>query len=99
MHKPTLIHISVVVFSCVFAASAGAQQLQWVQGDPTADEQNAMEYINRMRANPVGELTRILALAPSDASIAAILRPFENILPDGSQETPAQAAARSKAGQ
>jgi hypothetical protein len=70
----------------------------WSQGNPTPQEQDAMEHINRLRANPTGELTRILGLAPQSASITAILLPYQNRLPNGSLETPAQTAARLIAG-
>jgi hypothetical protein len=71
-----------------------ATAMQWSQGDPTPQEQDAMEHINRLRANPIGELSRILGLAPQSASIAAILLPYQNRLPNGSLETLAQTAAR-----
>jgi hypothetical protein len=88
----------------VFAEIAGSPSpkavsaTQWIQGDPTPQEQDAMEHINRLRANPVGELTRILGLAPQNASIAAILLPYQDRLPNGSLETLAQTATRLIAG-
>ena len=57
-----------------------------------------MEHINRLRADPIRELTRILGLAPQSASIAAILLPYRDRLPDGSMETLAQTGARLIAG-
>ena len=71
---------------------------QWSQGDPTLQEQDALEHINRLRADPIRELTRILGLAPQSAPIRAILLPYQNRLPDGSFETLAQTAARLVAG-
>jgi hypothetical protein len=70
----------------------------WAQGDPTPQEQDALEHINRLRADPIRELTRILGLAPQNASISAILFPYRDRLPDGSFETPAQTSARLIAG-
>jgi hypothetical protein len=71
---------------------------QWAQGNPTPQEQDVLEHINRLRANPTGELTRILGLASQNASIRALLLPYQERLPNGSMETLAQTGARLIAG-
>jgi hypothetical protein len=68
--------------------------IPWSQGDSDPDEQNAMEYVNRARANPTGELTRILAKWSTDPGIAAILLPARRQLATGGWESLDVTAAR-----
>lgn len=52
---------------------AGPAQRPWNQGDPTPEEQAALEWLNAARRDPVGTLDGLLGLARSDAVIAAFL--------------------------
>lgn len=45
----------------------------WSQGDPTAEEQSALEWLNLARADPVGTLTYLYSLDTSDAVIEAFV--------------------------
>ncbi len=101
--------LQVAAFALAFAPAArpeintsrhasAASPTKWAQGEPTPQEQDALEHINRLRADPIRELTRILGLAPQSASISAILLPYQDRLPDGSFETLAQTSARLIAG-
>jgi hypothetical protein len=107
--QATSVLLQVAAFALSLAPKAHAEvparrlpdadlAMQWSQGDPTPQEQDALEHINRLRADPIGELTRILSLAPQSASIKAILVPCQNRLPDGSFETLAQTTGRLIAG-
>jgi hypothetical protein len=51
----------------------GQPSQQWVQGDPTPQEQQALEWLNSARKDPVGTLTEILNLAGSDPVIAGFM--------------------------
>ncbi|MGH7995638.1 MAG: hypothetical protein ACREFX_04725, partial [Opitutaceae bacterium] len=58
----------------LFAAACGplsAAPLVWSQGDPSPDEQCAMEWMNAARADPVGVLNRLVQAAPGDAVLSA----------------------------
>jgi len=44
---------------------------RWSQGDPTADEQAAMEWLNSGRQDPNGDLAQLLGQSASDAVIGA----------------------------
>jgi hypothetical protein len=46
---------------------------QWTQGDPTPQEQQAIEWLNSARKDPVGTLTGIVNLADSDPVIAGFM--------------------------
>ncbi len=46
---------------------------QWNQGDPTAEEQYALEWLNLARKDPVGTLTYLYGLDTSDAVIEAFV--------------------------
>ena len=46
---------------------------QWTQGDPTPQEQQAIEWLNSARKDPTGTLTGILNLAGSDPVIAGFM--------------------------
>jgi hypothetical protein len=101
--------LQVAAFALAFAPAArpeintsrhasAASPTKWAQGEPTPQEQDALEHINRLRTDPVRELTRILALAPRNASIRAILLPYQDRRPDGSFETLPQTSTRLIAG-
>ena len=63
-------------------AAAFAQPTRpWSQGDPTADEQVAMEWLNAARMDPVATLTGLLNQAGSDSVIAAYLAGAEPATP------------------
>ena len=49
----------------------------WSNANPTALEQDALEHINRLRHNPVTELTRIFARYSLDPKITALLKPYQ----------------------
>ena len=58
----------------VLAAQASAQSTQpWSQGDPTPQEQAALEWLNAARRDPVATLKRILNLAGADPVIAGFM--------------------------
>lgn len=58
----------------VLAAQGSAQSTQpWSQGDPTPQEQAALEWLNAARRDPVATLTRILNLAGADPVIAGFM--------------------------
>ena len=82
---------TLLAAAALFVALPGRAQ-QWSQGNPTNDEQNVMEYINRMRANLVGEFTRILGTYKTDPSIAVLLHTWQTYQ-NGVLETPDQTAA------
>ena len=63
-----ILSLLLVALGLAAAVPAGRAQ-QWNQGDPSADEQYALEQINRYRADPVGFLQRYFALLPSDPAI------------------------------
>lgn len=65
----------------LLAATAATQW--WAQGNPTPDEQAALEWINRARSNPPATLAQLAAAAPSDPVLTQF---FTAELP----ETPAQ---------
>ena len=60
-------------FLPVLALSAPPAGRQWSQGDPTADEQVAMEWLNAGRKDPVATLNSLLGQADADPLIAAWL--------------------------
>jgi len=49
----------VLLLALGMSGSAAATQSQYDCGDPTADEQLVLEYVNRARANPTAEGTRL----------------------------------------
>jgi len=73
------------------AASAQPNQ-QWSQGNPTPGEQQAMEWLNAARKDPVGTLTGILNLAGSDPVIAGFLLAYQGEQTGGGLEAQLQAA-------
>jgi len=66
-----MILISLPAAFC--GASGQSVQQIWAQGDPTPDEQQAMEWLNAARKDPVGTLDGLLALAGTDPVIDAFL--------------------------
>ena len=57
-----------------FVPSAHAQPRHaWAQGDPSAQAQAALEWLNAARKDPVGTLDQILNLAGSDPVIAGFM--------------------------
>ncbi len=68
---------------CVVASRATGAPSLWAQGDPTAGEQYAMEWLNAARADPAGTLARLIAEAPADPVLTAYFAGEE-------PETPAQ---------
>jgi len=50
--------------SLLTAALLGVALQQWDSGDPSADEQLVLELINRARANPTAEGTRLAGFSP-----------------------------------
>jgi len=59
----------------ILGAKAEAQPTQlWSQGDPTPQEQQAMEWLNAARQDPVATLTGILSVAGSDPVITGFMR-------------------------
>ena len=64
------------VSGCLFLLAlplAAQPTLSWSQGDPTPQEQQAMEWLNAGRRDPGATLTGILGQAGSDAVIAGFL--------------------------
>jgi hypothetical protein len=55
----------------ILTLSAQPAARQWSQGDPTTDEQVAMEWLNLGRKDPVATLNSLLGQADSDPVIAA----------------------------
>lgn len=49
----------------------------WSCGNPSDSEQDALEHINRLRCDPIAELTRIFNRYTSDIQIAALLKPYQ----------------------
>lgn len=70
-------HVKFVVAVLLFSSSAFAAQTAYDSGDPSAQEQYALELINRARANPTAEGTRlgININEGLDAGLSAIVRP------------------------
>jgi hypothetical protein len=64
--------VLAVVLALVPAVSAQPAQ-QWSQGDPSPQAQQAMEWLNAARKDPVGTLDTILGLAGSDSVIAGFM--------------------------
>jgi hypothetical protein len=63
-----------LVLLAALAARGVAQSSQtWSQGDPTPQEQAALEWLNAARNNPVGTLTRILNQADADPVIGGFM--------------------------
>lgn len=69
----------LTLFSFVAAAETAQATQLWSQGDPSAEEQAALEWLNAVRRDPVTTLTRILDLANSDPIIAGFLRAQEPV--------------------
>lgn len=66
----------LAVLICLSLATPGlpAQgQNQWSQGDPSAQEQAALEWLNAARKDPVGTLTGLLNQTDSDPTIAGFM--------------------------
>lgn len=58
----------------LFSATAIAQSARlWSHGDPSAEEQAALEWLNAARSDPVATLARLLQLENSDPVIAGFL--------------------------
>jgi hypothetical protein len=72
MHSHPL-RLCLFFFLPVLALSAPPAGRQWSQGDPTADEQVAMEWLNAGRKDPVATLNSLLGQADADPLIAAWL--------------------------
>lgn len=67
----------------LFLLALSAATQWWTQGDPTPDEQAAMQWLNRARSNPPATLGQLIAAAPADPVLTSF---FHAQLP----ETPAQ---------
>ena len=70
MKTPTVLTVALVLASAVSAQPAR----QWSQGDPSPQAQQAMEWLNAARHDPVGALDTILNLAASDSVIAGFMQ-------------------------
>lgn len=72
-----------LILALALAGAARAQPTQmWSQGNPSNEEQFALEQINAARADPVGYVTNLLSLAPTDPVIAgfvAVYGPASNL--------------------
>lgn len=66
----------------------------WYCGNPTNTEQDALEHINRLRNNPINELTRIFSLYPYDPQITALLKPYQQRSISGELESLSAVATR-----
>lgn len=55
------------------AAVAEPTQKPWSQGNPTPEEQQALEWLNAARRDPVGTLSSILNLTGSDSVVAGFM--------------------------
>src|SRR6185436_18190428 len=68
--------------SFLTAALLSVTLQQWDSGDPTPDEQHALEIINRARANPVAEGNRLSAA--NEAADVSLTNHLEVGFPPGS---------------
>jgi len=89
-HNPTMrsirsAHLLLLCTTLTPVCSATDTQW-WAQGDPSAEEQSALEWINRARADPVGTLNQLIASSAADPVVAASIA---SLLP----ETPGQLLA------
>ena len=65
---------TLLVLSLAIAATAHAQPTQlWTQGNPSAEEQQALEWLNAARKDPVGTLSQVLNLGGSDPVVTGFL--------------------------
>ena len=70
----TAAFLSLAILACATAGPLGAQPaLRWSQGEPSGEEQQAMEWLNAARNDPPGTLAGILSLSGSDPVISAFL--------------------------
>jgi hypothetical protein len=66
--------LTALAAAVVFASAICAQPAQqWSQGDPSPQAQEAMEWLNAARHDPVGTLGTILNLAGSDSVVAGFM--------------------------
>lgn len=72
MKMPVLLALTLIGAEAVFSARAQAQS-QWSQGDPSAQEQAALEWLNSARSDPVSTLTGILNLSGTDPVITGFM--------------------------
>ena len=63
----------LAAISVSFTAVSAQPTQQWSQGDPSPQAQQAMEWLNAARHDPVGTLDTILNLAGSDSVIAGFM--------------------------
>ena len=64
---------TAVLFLLIHGSGSAQSPQLWSQGDPSAEEQAALEWLNAARKEPVATLTRILNQANSDPVIAGFL--------------------------
>ena len=66
--------VFLALLASLSAGVASAQpSKQWAQGDPSAEEQYTLEWINAARADPVGVCSRLLNLYSTDPVIEAFV--------------------------
>ncbi len=68
----TLLTLGIAAALALSDAS-GKPALQWSQGDPTPEEQQAMEWLNASRADPPATLAGILGLGGTDPVVSGFL--------------------------
>jgi hypothetical protein len=73
--QPTMKTLTVLTVALALVPAISSQPTrQWSQGDPSPQAQQAMEWLNASRADPVGTLSTILGLAVSDPVVAGFLQ-------------------------
>jgi hypothetical protein len=72
MKPPSLIPACLLAAFLLVPARAGPL-LPWNQGDPTAEEQQAMEWLNAARRDPAGTLGQILDQSGADPVITGFM--------------------------
>ena len=71
--KTYLLPVSFLTLACCSTALAEPTR-RWSQGDPTPEQQQALEWLNATRRDPLGTLHSILRLAASDPLVAGFMR-------------------------
>jgi len=69
--------ISSEIISSKFLVKSNPSTPVWSCGNPSDIEQDALEHINRLRSDPITELTRIFNRYTKDTQIAALLKPYQ----------------------
>jgi hypothetical protein len=72
MNTPITLSIGILA-ALLISPVEGQPTRQWSQGDPTPEEQQAMEWLNASRKDPAGTLGGMLNLAASDSVIAGFM--------------------------